>query len=349
MRELAAKLGISHATVSRALRNDARISPAVRQQVRRAAKKHGYRRDPKLAALMQHMRGAQRRIHQGSLAFISNFSIEQPRQNALLQDLLQPARRRAHELGYKLEPFFSAAPSDASRFVRIFSARGISGVWSFMLGDVDYDLWKWDWNRFAFVHTGSEPRTRTIDVVDAEDRANIRLLFHSLATLGYRRIGVATTHQSEAEALYELSAGRVRFALEKPEHPAFAPCLVKDFDDTGAQHIARWIERHRVDCIVSRWRTIEPLLKKLGLHVPRDIGLAYVTVHGDHEDGDRPSGIDIHTGTMAATAIDTLVAAVEQQRFGLPDTPRQILIPGTWWQGRSTRSGSPRGSPAHAS
>lgn len=336
MRELAASLGLSHSTVSRALRNDPRITPEVRRRVRLAAREHGYRRDPRLAQLMRHLRGSKQRLHQGTLALVTNWTPDDAQQESMLQEFLRPAQRRGRELGYSVEPFFAVGPADAQRLARIFRTRGITGVWSLLFGDVDYDQWAWDWDRFAFVHTGSEPRRRTVDVVDAEDRANIRLLFQSLAASGYRHIGVATTRQSEAEALYELSAGRLRFACQDPRHPAFEPCLVEAFDESGARQIAVWIKRHRVDCIVSRWRGIEPLLERIGLRIPHDIGLAYVTVHGG-AGNDAPSGIRINTATLAATAIDALVAAVEQQRFGLPAAPRQILMPGVWQDGRTTR------------
>jgi DNA-binding LacI/PurR family transcriptional regulator len=220
----------------------------------------------------------------------------------------------------------------------MFRTRGIRGVWAFVLGEVDYDQWNWDWNRFAFIHSGHEPRRRIVDVVDAEDRANIRLLFESLASRGYRRIGVATTRGGEAQSLFELSAGRVRFGLEHPGHPAFAPCLVRAYDKEGARRIGHWIRRHRVDCLASRWRGIEKVLSDLGFRTPEDIGLAYVTVHGNPAETGSPSGIDVQPAAMAEAAIETLVAAVEQHRHGLPVVPRQILIPGRWRQGRTCRA-----------
>jgi LacI family transcriptional regulator len=47
---------VSHATVSLALRNDPRISPATKRKVFAAARRLGYRPDPHLAELMDLLR-----------------------------------------------------------------------------------------------------------------------------------------------------------------------------------------------------------------------------------------------------------------------------------------------------
>jgi hypothetical protein len=45
----------------------------------------------------------------------------------------------------------------------------------------------------------------------------------------------------------------------------------------------------------------------------------------------------VNAATIASTAIDTLASSVEQRRYGLPAVPRQILVPGRWHQGDTTR------------
>ena len=336
MRDVAAHLGISHATVSRALRDDPRISAPVRLKVQQEARKLGYRRDPKLAELMTHLRVAKHRVFQGTLAWVTNLDPQDPHQHPMISQFHPHAVAAAESLGYRLDCFHGTGPAQAPALARTFKARGISGVWGSMFWHVDYRDWMWDWRRFAFIHHGAEPRKRIVHVVDAEDRQNIQHLFETLAGKGYRRIGVATTHELEREALHELCAGRVRFAHRHPDHTAFPPCLVPALNDRGAQTISRWIRKHRVDCVVSRWRGMHNLLESIGLHAPQDIGLACVTVQ---QGGSGPSlsGIEVNAPLIARTAIENLAAAVEQGRFGLPDVPLQTLVPGTWVQGQTTR------------
>lgn len=337
LRDIASHLGIHVATVSRALRGDMRISEVLRTQVKKAADKLGYRRDAKLAELMKHLRSSKHRTFQGSLAWITNLDPADPDMKAMIQQFLPHAEKRAAALGYKLDTFFQVKPEDAPSLASIFRARSIHGVWSSIFWEVNYDDWKWDWKKFAFIHHGAEPKRRIVDVVDADDRQNIQHLYESLAARGYRRIGVATTHQLESGALFELTAGRTRFAMQKPAHATFEPCLVEALDGSGARQIAKWIKKHDVDCIVSRWRGMTDLLKRIGYNTPQDIGLAYVTVRPGGGTQHHASGIDVNAAMIASTAIDTLVSAVEHRRFGLPKLPRQTLVPGKWHQGDTTR------------
>jgi LacI family transcriptional regulator len=337
LRAIADHLGIHSATVSRALRGDTRITKAVRQRVTKAAEKLGYKRDAKLSELMQHLRSSKQRSFQGTVAWITNLDPADADMKAMIDQFLPPAQKRAETLGYTLEATFNVKPSDAPKLARIFRARGIHGVWASIFWEVDYDDWKWDWKKFAFIHHGAEPKRRIVDVVDADDRQNIQHLYESLAARGYQRIGVATTDHLERQALFELTAGRTRFAWQNPLHPVFEPCLVNNLDSVGAAKIAKWIKKHKVDCIVSRWRGMTDLLKSIGYKVPTDMGLAYVTVRPDGGTQHHASGIDVNAAMIASTAIDTLISAVEHRRFGLPALPRQTLVPGRWHQGDTTR------------
>jgi LacI family transcriptional regulator len=112
---------------------------------------------------------------------------------------------------------------------------------------------------------------------------------------------------------------------------------VESLDEAGAAKIAKWITKHHVDCVVSRWRGMTALLGGIGYRVPKDIGLAYVTVRPSGGTQHHASGIDVNAATIASTAIDALVFSVEQRRHGLPAVPRQILVPGRWHQGDTTR------------
>lgn len=71
LRDIARELDVSHATVSLALRDHARISVETRLRVRMKADEMGYRQDPMLSAL-SHYRSARREIpRQTALAWIN--------------------------------------------------------------------------------------------------------------------------------------------------------------------------------------------------------------------------------------------------------------------------------------
>ena len=56
MKEIAARIGTSPSTISRALRNDPRISAKMRRRVLREAKKTGYVPDRTISSTMQRVR-----------------------------------------------------------------------------------------------------------------------------------------------------------------------------------------------------------------------------------------------------------------------------------------------------
>src|SRR5437016_2944553 len=106
MSDVARRAGVHPATVSRALRDDPRISVAQRAKVKRAAQKLGYRTNPLVAALMS-ARGARHGSdYRATLACITKYPPE--RKAPFLHDfghLIGGARERAFGLGYKLEEF----------------------------------------------------------------------------------------------------------------------------------------------------------------------------------------------------------------------------------------------------
>ncbi|MFA6563775.1 MAG: LacI family DNA-binding transcriptional regulator [Verrucomicrobiia bacterium] len=334
LRNVAAHLGISHATVSRALRNDPRITEAVRRRVAKAAQKLGYRRDPKLAELMTHLRGSKRRAFHGTLAWITDLDMASEYHRWLENLNFGPASERAGELGYKLEPFTRVTPADAPRLAHTLEARGIRGIaLMFFFRPVNLEEWRWDWSRCALVHAGTVPAEPKFDIVDADYTANCLLLFKTLAQHGYRRIGIATELSIEQCLNHALCAAGDLFARLHPENAMLDPCLLPEVSATTAPILQKWIKRHRVDCIVSSAHGMRKLLETSGYHLSEDIGLAFPAVNPK----DDWSGVDQRDHLIARSVVETLVASVEQGRFGIPECPHRILLPGIWHQGTTCR------------
>src|SRR5262245_16926091 len=71
VRQIARRLNVSHTTVSRALKDDPRISVAVRKKIRGAAETLGYRPDPMLSALAAYRKGQTKKSIGAELAWIN--------------------------------------------------------------------------------------------------------------------------------------------------------------------------------------------------------------------------------------------------------------------------------------
>lgn len=334
MRDVAGHLGVSHATVSRALRNDPRITEAVRLRVVKAARSLGYKRDPAMAQLMSRVRASKARAYQGTLAWVTDGDLTAPH-DASTHALHWPfAFQRAAELGYKLECFSGCRAGDSARLGRRLRAQGIQGlvIQQFKEGFHLPD-WKFNWKHFAVVHNGSSQSFPCLDSVDADDIGNCVEVFEQLAGLGYRRVGICTTRAIEAATNYALSTARARFAMLHPGLPEIPSCLLPDLGAKSTRVVAQWLRKHRVDAVASQVRGMRELLENAGWRVPEDLGLAY---QGVHPQG-RNCGVWQREDLIATVMIETLIASVEQGRLGLPAVPRSTVIPGTWHPGTTCR------------
>src|SRR6185436_13701798 len=81
VRSIARELGLSHTTVSDALRGKGRVDPATVARVRKAARDAGYRRNPLAAAVMSELRRSRGGTFRGVLAAV---------------DVSEPQRRDPH-------------------------------------------------------------------------------------------------------------------------------------------------------------------------------------------------------------------------------------------------------------
>src|SRR5690606_28109495 len=128
-KDIAEALGVGRSTVSMALRDDPRISPALRERVRKAAKRLDYVPDPALAALAAYREThAPRPVSGNRLAFLYDRSWG-PREPDRKFPLIQGVHDRAAELGYQLEMHATRfTESELRSTLRICKARGIEGL-----------------------------------------------------------------------------------------------------------------------------------------------------------------------------------------------------------------------------
>src|SRR4051812_19855777 len=71
IRKIAKAAGVSHTTVSLALRNHPRVSEQTKRRIQTLAKKMGYRPNALVAALMSHVRSNRRVVAHEVVAFLS--------------------------------------------------------------------------------------------------------------------------------------------------------------------------------------------------------------------------------------------------------------------------------------
>src|SRR3954471_9875529 len=129
-RDIARRAGVSSNTVSLALRNSRRISPATRQLVLRMAAELGYTSDPRLKEYMRYIRHRRRNKNLPVLALVNAHPQPLARlPSPNIRAIAAAAIREAAHQGYRLEEFQLEAPDiSPPRLSSILEARGIRGV-----------------------------------------------------------------------------------------------------------------------------------------------------------------------------------------------------------------------------
>jgi len=352
MLEVARAAGVSGSTVSRALKDDPRITPEVRERIQKIASKLGYAPNPLIQALMTQRR---RKLdpHGETLALITHVADEAWRKKDVCLWYLQGIQRRARQLGYQIE-IFSPGPlkGDADKLKRVLLSRGIRGIiLGFSEGDdhpVDLDV-----SPFCVVGLGMYFRQLPVDRVQLHGFFNVKLAFEKMRALGYRRPTLIAPVRNNAIVGGQWSAAALNEQWQRPQEEQCPP-LMTEGDRVNMTLFREWMEQQRPDALLVYKINALELLERLRMSVPQDIGVAYL--FGTETERQHMAGIDGNLDRVGAAAVDLLVQKMHVHDRGIPEHPRDVLITGSWKDGPSlperpaqTRSAPiPKKAPARA-
>ncbi len=324
---LAEKLSLSRATISRALRNDERISTLTRQRVRSAAEAAGYRQNPYVSVLMSKLRHGVSPLASPVIAYIN----PQPSRDLWRSSehwlyTYRGAAARAEELGFELQEFWLREPGmTAERLSTILRTRNIRAV--ILAPPMPGQKVEFLPQDCAAVACDIEPAGDRLHRVSTDYVGNTQKILQALRGLGYRRIGLAMEesrarymHMLPRMALLEFEEG-----LPKEERAGYwigGPDQMSDF--------ARWMLDSRPDAVVTANWIPQMWLQPLGFRIPEDIAVAQL------EPVFYPfqySGIDGRFEHVGRSAVDLLVTQIHANEFSLAHHPNHVLNAGVWRPG----------------
>lgn len=337
VRSIAKRLGISPTAVSLALRNSARISPALRAKVQKLAKELHYVPNARLSELMSEVSFASKSEYRATLGALSLFPEQHPWNHGYphLRIYLEGARARAESHGYLLEYFWLKEPGmTPSRLASILNARGIQGL--LCLGSRDPEetfpeaLQNFSVVTFAASIPSSLHRVASHFSVDA------RTLYDQLLRRGYKRPGLVIQQSGDRRTSYtytETLLGVQERMLPKPHVP-----ILRE-ETWNEATFDRWFTTHSPDVIVLHEQSdyltsLEAYLDRRRLSRPQDIGLALLDMNPDHK---RYSGICQDYTQMGATAVEMLIGRVMMRDFGESSHPKMEIVVGQWNEARTLR------------
>ncbi len=332
LRTLAEMAGVSHVTVSRALKNERWVSESTRQRIMEVVRRTGYRPNPLVSAAMAQRRSATRLACSTTIAYLNchtNHALwrSSPSQSRFFEG----ARARAEELGFALEEFrLCERGMTPKRMERVLKSRAIAGliVGSFQCAHAHLSL---DWNLFAPVAQGFSLVKPLLSRAANHYMQSMEVGLRALRRLGYRRIGLAISAEIEARCQHGFSAGLAIYH-QQTAAADIIPMLNSDLKDPEV--LKRWYAKYRPQAILTPHLTALESLEEIGLRVPADVALAHTDWHPTYEGW---AGINHRVENAGRAATDVVVSQLFTNQRGLPSAPITVLTRGEWVSGASVR------------
>lgn len=349
LRQIAEAAGTSLTTVSFALRNSPKVSPAKRALIKETAERLGYRPNPLVTAAMSRMRAARPVNYQATLGWVN----DHPEADWWRKDpRFRGAVVRANELGYAIDEFhldeirIEEPAANVRRFCQISRARGIHGL---ILPELDRAHHaQEEWPDLAVVVIGrvsSALHTSRIKgrllysplhSVNTDIFINMRIAMDALRERGYQRIGIVLSPWTNEHQDNQPRAAFVEFSSYLPSASRIPPLITDDVIAQKAPPIfSRWMEKWRPEVILCWNWQVRKWVEQMNLRIPEDIGIAHL---GLGESEREWSGIDERNEMLGGAAIDLLSAHLQRNERGIPPFPKMVTIPGKWVDGLTTRS-----------
>ncbi len=329
--DVARVAGICRSSTYCALHNQPGVSKGTRERVQQIAKRLGYVPDARRAVVMAGVRAAKSK-ELLPIAWLNTTSEKDAwRKYKFHTPYLEGARERALELGYRIEEIWTREPGMSMRRIsQILYQRGIEGV--IVTHPAKHLRLKWD--HLACVSLGGALLAPRLHRVMGDVNFNLMLALKVLRRLGYGRIGICLPEQMVLYALREIRSTTYHFVATIPKSDQVPPLFYKGDADVQASDSEKqamaWIQRHRPDVIVGTTSLLVGWVKAAGARVPEDIGIVHLAKEDDLLDW---AGICSNKREIGATAIEQVCFLVQNHRFGLPKTPLNIFIRGSWQPG----------------
>lgn len=336
VRDLAAKIGVSRATVSLALRNHPRLSEETRLRVRAEAERLGYRPNALVSALMTQVRRSRVKRSGEGLAFLTSYAQKDEwREAPTVAAYFEGASRQAERLGFRLEPYWlGPLAAQSGQVARTLRARAVRGA---ILAPVPLGIGAVDlrWEAIQAVAIGYSFEQRAPHRVTHNQFNGMLACYARLRHAGHKRIGLVMHREADERVHHYWMAG---FYTGRQVHGgASLPMLFQedwhDRPEDRAQFL-RWFEKHRPDAIIGILPDL-PLkwLRAAGVKVPAEVSYAGLDINPSQV-GD-VAGVRQNSEGLGAAAVDLVAGGLQRNELGLPEHARLLQMDGLWCEGRT--------------
>lgn len=334
MKVLAKRCGVSTATVSYALRDDPRISEAVRKRVQQTAKEIGYRPDSLGTSLVAYRNNVRQRPVRPKVAVL----FENPpssRRTALFQPHLTSFRHNIAHYGYEVCEYFlttmKLSATDLAEKLHEEGIRGLVVAW----GDWGERMAGFPWHEFTVVSAERNGIHPALDRVSVNHFSATDEAFERLLGLGASRIGLVC-HDDLFLRVRKNIVGAYLMNVHRSEASAdgIPPYFYRLGESTD--RFAAWFAEHQPDAVLAHRLIDQDFFKQAGVRFPEDAQYAVIEI--DDERAGAESGI-IMNEDFGRVLADTLAGKLHYDDRVRPEAEGNlILVDGEWKTGATTRS-----------
>ena len=322
LRDIAREAGVHYTTVSLALRNDPRLPEKTRERIQQIALRLGYHANPLVSSLISNLKRARLPPELGVIGFLDTLSRPSGpfRRSPEGHPFYEGARRRAIELGYKMDLFqLHDTAMTSRRMASILKTRAIRGLiidsHLFPRGHLSMDV-----SHFACVMRGYSNLLPRLHRVSHNHFQGVLCAIRSLRHFGYRKIGLALEEKADMLVNNQWTAGFLTYQRRSPAGQRVPLLLVRKL---SPQNMQRWIERHQPDVVLGL-QYILPMITDSGFTVPGEIGFANLDLDGSIDQ--KQAGIWQSMDIVGATAVDSVTAQMQRNECGFPGNPQLTLL-----------------------
>ncbi len=353
LKDVAKRAGVTTAAVSMALKNNPRIGEATRKRIAKIAEELGYRVDPNVASLMRYLRSNRRPEFAETIGFVYAYGdAEEFKQAIALEGLFRGAVDFADRQGYKIEPFWLREEGmTQARMNSVLVSRNIRGLILPPLPENHAKL-KFDWNRLAVISHALSLDEPEIDNITSHQYYSVRLAFEKCRELGYRRIGLALNRVHSDRTEHRWLAGYLSSSRLLP-----AEEQVPEYLGPPNREFLNWYRDNQPDAIIVAKMHFREALDESGIQVPEDVAMAFLNLARHTDDDSRSSyavplefldtgyhdaytapgemaGVVHNFYEMGQMSASQIIAALQQNVFGVPKFAKNTQVKGSWVDGR---------------
>ena len=334
MRDVAARAGVTAATVSLSLRGSPLITAATRDKVLEAARALGYQPNPLVRALMRSRRRRGAAPGGPTLAFVTGFPSRHGWRRLptpVFKQMFAGAGVRAEQCGYGLQEFWlHEKDMTPRRFADMLHARGILGLIIAPLPEANASI-ELEWKGFAAVALGTTLAQPALHRVANDLFHSMQISMEECYRLGYRRIGLVVRAIVNQKLQRRWLAAYLLAQSELPGLAPLPPLLTDPLTEEAS--FRAWFRREKPDVIIAPSPDdIQRWLKSWGVGIPEDVGLASLSAP---RLGDPLSGIYQNGEQIGMRSVDLLTTLLERNELGVPAMPDSLLVDGVWNPGRT--------------